>query len=187
LSRPFTKPAFEFAVEHTFNYVSPEDFLDRVMSRAEPHLEAKFGEGYWIDHWTYNLDLIDSYLAVYPDRQHALLFESSLPFFDSSVRVQPRSQKYILAHGQPRQFHAVIDDAEKAALIAAREVERNWLRVDHGRGAAYRPTLFSKLVMLATLKFATLDPYGMGIEMEAGRPGWYDALNGLPACSAIAG
>ncbi|HSR35362.1 MAG TPA: cellobiose phosphorylase, partial [Anaerolineae bacterium] len=25
-----------------------------------------------------------------------------------------------------------------------------------------------------------LDPLGMGVEMEAGKPGWYDALNGLP-------
>lgn len=30
------------------------------------------------------------------------------------------------------------------------------------------------------MKFATLDPYGCGIEMEGGKPGWYDALNGLP-------
>ncbi len=182
LSQPFTPgKLLKFIVDHDVQLsISPEDFLDRVMSRAEQHLAAKFGEGYWIDHWTYNLDLIDSYLAVYPDRQHALLFESSLPFFDSSVRVQPRSQKYILAHGQPRQFNAVIDDEEKAALIALREVERNWLRVDHGRGEVYRTTLFNKLVMLGTIKFATLDPYGMGIEMEAGKPGWYDALNGLP-------
>ncbi len=43
------------------------------MGRAEQHIEATFGEGYWIDHWTYNLDLIDTYLAVYPDRKHALL------------------------------------------------------------------------------------------------------------------
>ena len=33
---------------------------------------------------------------------------------------------------------------------------------------------------LALIKFATLDPWGMGIEMEAGRPGWDDAINGLP-------
>ncbi|MGN0156174.1 MAG: hypothetical protein ACI39N_02915, partial [Lachnospiraceae bacterium] len=30
------------------------------------------------------------------------------------------------------------------------------------------------------VKFATLDAYGMGVEMEGGKPGWYDALNGLP-------
>jgi hypothetical protein len=33
---------------------------------------------------------------------------------------------------------------------------------------------------LALIKFATLDPWGLGIEMEAGRPGWDDAINGLP-------
>ena len=26
----------------------------------------------------------------------------------------------------------------------------------------------------------TLDPMGFGIEMEAGKPGWNDAMNGLP-------
>jgi hypothetical protein len=40
--------------------------------------------------------------------------------------------------------------------------------------------VFAKLLCLALNKFATLDPLGMGIEMEAGKPGWYDALNGLP-------
>ncbi len=182
LSQPFTPgQLLKFIVDHHVPLsVSPEEFLDQVMGRAEQQLEAMFGEGYWIDHWTYNLDQIESYLAIYPDRQPALLFESSLPFFDSAMRVQPRSQKYVLAAGQPRQFNAVLEDEEKAALIASRDVERNWLRVDHGRGAVYRTTLFNKLVMLVVVKFATLDPYGMGIEMEAGKPGWYDALNGLP-------
>lgn len=38
----------------------------------------------------------------------------------------------------------------------------------------------TKLLILTINKFAALDPYGMGIEMEGGKPGWYDALNGLP-------
>ncbi len=109
-----------------------------------------------------------------------LFNDATLPFFDSPAFVQPRSRKYVLAHGQPRQFGAVLDDHEKAALIASRTDQPNWLRVDHGRGAIYRTTLFAKLVSLAVIKFATLDPLGMGIEMEAGRPGWFDALNGLP-------
>ncbi len=182
LSLPFTPgKLLKFIIDHDVQLpVSPEEFLDRVMSAAEQHIEAEFGEGYWIDHWTYNLDLIESYLAIYPDRQHALFFESTLPFFDSSLRVQPRNQKYVLANGEPRQFNAIVNDEEKAALIASREVERHWLRIDHGHGAVFRTTLFNKLLLLAIVKFATLDPYGMGIEMEAGRPGWYDALNGLP-------
>jgi hypothetical protein len=54
------------------------------------------------------------------------------------------------------------------------------MRLDYGRGQIYRTSLFVKLVCLVLNKFATLDPFGMGIEMEAGKPGWYDALNGLP-------
>lgn len=30
------------------------------------------------------------------------------------------------------------------------------------------------------IKFATLDPLGMGVEMDGGKPGWNDAMNGLP-------
>jgi hypothetical protein len=54
------------------------------------------------------------------------------------------------------------------------------MRTAHGQGEVYRTTVFAKLLGLALLKFATLDPLGMGVEMEAGKPGWYDALNGLP-------
>lgn len=41
-------------------------------------------------------------------------------------------------------------------------------------------SVISKLCILGMLKFSTLDPYGMGIEMEGGKPGWNDAMNGLP-------
>jgi hypothetical protein len=182
LSQPFTPgKLLKFIVDHNLQLsVSPEEFLDRVMSTIAQNLGARFGEGYWIDHWTYNLDLLDSYLAIYPDRREALLFETALPFFDSAVIIKPRSQKYVLANGLPRQYNALLEDEAKAALIASRESDRSWLRSDYGRGAVYRTTLFNKLVMLATIKFATFDPSGLGIEMEAGKPGWDDAMNGLP-------
>ena len=35
------------------------------------------------------------------------------------------------------------------------------------------------------LKFSTLDPFGMGVEMEGGKPGWNDAMNGLPGTTGI--
>lgn len=54
------------------------------------------------------------------------------------------------------------------------------MRAQRGKGEIYRITLAVKLLNLALVKFATLDPAGVGIEMEAGKPGWYDALNGLP-------
>lgn len=161
--------------------VPVEAFLDQVMGDARQYIQAEFGEGFWVDHWTYNLDLIESYLAVYPDKKAALLFESEpLPFYDSPAVVNPRSKKYVLDHDRPRQYHAISEDEEKQALLASREKRPNWVRADYGQGEIFRVPLFSKLVMLAILKFATRDPFGMGIEMEAGRPGWYDALNGLP-------
>ena len=86
----------------------------------------------------------------------------------------------MLARGRVRQYGAVLEDHEKATLIAARAEQSNWLRTEHGRGAIYRTMLFAKLAALALIKFATLDPLGMGVEMEAGKPAWYDALNGLP-------
>ena len=50
----------------------------------------------------------------------------------------------------------------------------------YGNGGIVTSTLIEKILLLNTLKYTTLDPYGMGIEMEGGKPGWYDALNGLP-------
>ncbi|MGN0156008.1 MAG: hypothetical protein ACI39N_02065, partial [Lachnospiraceae bacterium] len=51
---------------------------------------------------------------------------------------------------------------------------------DFGKGSVIHATLIEKLLLLDMTKFAALDAYGMGIEMEGGKPGWYDALNGLP-------
>lgn len=37
-----------------------------------------------------------------------------------------------------------------------------------------------KLISLLVVKSSTLDPFGCGIEMEADKPGWCDAINGGP-------
>jgi hypothetical protein len=162
--------------------VCPEAFVAEALTGAEQRFQASPGEGYWIDHWTYNLDLIETYLAVYPDGKDDLLFgQPIVPYFDSPAVVQPRSRKYVLAgEGRVRQYGAVVEDEEKAALIAARSQLPNLVRMACGQGEVYRTTVFAKLVGLALLKFATLDPLGMGVEMEAGKPAWCDALNGLP-------
>ena len=79
-----------------------------VLSQAEQHFAATFGEGYWTDHWFYNLDLIENYLAIFPDRADELFFDRQVTFFDSPMIVQPRSRKYVLTragqvrHGAPR-------------------------------------------------------------------------------------
>jgi len=181
LAKPFTPGKLIRAI--TDNQVelriSPQEFLMVALTNASQHIGADFHEGYWIDHWEYNLDLIESYLTVYPDRKDDLLFgRANFPFFDSSVVVQPRSKKYVLANGQPRQLNSLLEDKEKTAIIAARIAQPQWSRTKDGD--IYQVTLFAKLVLIVILKFTTLDPWGMGIEMEASRPGWDDAINGLP-------
>ena len=184
LAVPFTPGRLISAIiEHQVGLRLPlEEFIEKVFSNAVQHTEASFGEGYWIDHWIYNLDLIENYLTVFPDRQEDLLFgRPDLPFYESPYVVLPRLKKYVLTEGVPHQLGSVVEDKEKVEHIAARTELPKWLRCNHGLGDIYRTTLFNKLVCLALVKFSSLDPWGMGIEMEAGKPGWYDALNGLPA------
>jgi hypothetical protein len=160
--------------------VPMEDFLVETLSRAEQHIQAEHAIGFWTDHWTYLLDLIESYLSIFPDRQEQLLCELELPFFDNAYVVQSRDAKYVMERGQPRQFHAVTRSEEKAAAISARTEDAQWARKENGRGEVFRQPLISKLLLLALVKMATLDPSGMGVEMEADKPGWCDAMNGLP-------
>ncbi len=161
--------------------VSKSDFFEKVFAQAESHIEAEHGEGYWVDHWTYNLDLIESYLSIYPDRKFDLLFNSpQLPFYDNPYVVQARRERFVEYQGKPMQLNSVVKDAEKDAMIGDRHAAANWARADHGKGDIFRLPLISKLALLALIKFATLDPSGMGVLLEAGKPGWYDALNGLP-------
>ncbi len=161
--------------------VEIKDFIDGVIDKAKSWTEAKFGEGYWIDHWTYTLDLIENYLAIYPEKlEDLLLGDNSYTFYDNYAKVLPRDKKYLLTANGPRQYEAVLEDKAKKELIASREELPNYVRTANGEGEIYYTTLITKLLTLVTNKLATLDPYGMGIEMEANKPGWYDALNGLP-------
>ena len=154
--------------------VSREVFITELMKVSEPHTQAVFGEGYWTDHWTYNLDLIESYLGIYPETEKALLFDDhTYTYFESAATVRPRSERYVLTENGVRQYNTV-DHHVKAGVTHQAAREKN------GKGDTYTSNLFEKMMILATNKFATLDPYGMGIEMEGGKPGWYDALNGLP-------
>ena len=164
----------EGKLEHGFS-------INYVFKHATQYIDAEFHEGYWIDHWTYNLDLIEDYLSIYPDNEEELLFgEPSYTYYDSAYIIKPRSQKYVKVDDRVRQYAAVVEDKEKNSLFAARIEPANVMRGENGKGDIFKSTLFEKLTLLAILKFATMDPDGMGIEMESGRPGWYDALNGLP-------
>lgn len=169
----------KFASDHSIHLsVSFEYFLTDILSKSEESLEAEHGEGFWIDHWTYNLDLLDSYLKIYPDKVQDLFFNTPYRFYDSPAFVNPRMKKYIFTESKLRQYNAVqVDKGKKKKREMLKE---QWVRGLYGKGNIYETNLFSKLFLLAAIKTSTIAPFGLGIEMEAGKPGWNDALNGLP-------
>ncbi len=151
-----------------------EASLTYIMELSESEIAASFGEGYWIDHWTYNLDLIEAYLLVYPEREEELFYkDSTYTYFESMAIVPKRQHRYVETKHGLRQYTSLDKVSKKA-------VGHKQLRCEYGNGSVYETTLLEKLLLLISVKFATLDSKGWGIEMEAGKPGWYDALNGLP-------
>lgn len=176
LTQPFTPGSVLKAIvtDNIELSVSNEVFIECIMKNATSHIQAVFGEGYWTDHWTYNLDLVESFLGIYPEKEKELLFDdASYTYFESGAMVRPRKGRYVLTENGVRQYHAI--DHNIKEHVSYKEAREN-----NGEGKVYTSTLFEKMMILATNKFAALDPYGMGIEMEGGKPGWYDALNGVP-------
>jgi hypothetical protein len=157
-----------------------ETVLTEILSQAEEVEDAEFDRGYWSDHWTYLVDLLISYQAIFPDRLADLFLEKTYSFFDSAHAVLPRSQKYVLTPQGVRQFGAVQFRPDKMAMIEARPQRRFQVRAQGGQGDIVYTGLLGKILTLLTNKLAALDPFGVGIEMDADRPGWCDALNGLP-------
>ncbi|WP_342479622.1 cellobiose phosphorylase [Paenibacillus sp. FSL F4-0097] len=161
--------------------VSEQEFLSGLLALSQQNIEAAFGEGFWSDHWTYNLDLVVGYLDIFPDKKQELLFgDNTYAFYDSPAYVLPRSEKYVISDGKARQYGALLEDEEKLHKLKWKAGDTHWLRAEGGQGAIYHTNLFVKMLSLALNKFATLDPYGMGVEMEGNKPGWNDAMNGLP-------
>ena len=115
-----------------------------------------------------------------------------LPYFYSPATCQPRSKSYVetlTENGQGthvQQLGATTWDAEKVSTqndflatpttpwLAA---DANWQHTKDGE--VFKSTPLEKLFLLGVMKFATRDPYGMGVEYEGGKPGWNDAMNGL--------
>lgn len=172
LSGDFTPGQLAMAAEDSgMDCQEIKDFTARVICDSLSEPNANFGEGYWCDHWTYNLDLIESYLSVYPDQKDTLLFtENTCRWYDTKVLVNPRAKRYCITENGLRQYYALDETAKKAS--------GKWMKLADGTVA--RSSLAEKLLLLCAIKTATLDAWGMGVEMEGGRPGWYDALNGLP-------
>lgn len=173
VTKPFTPGALYAALMEQVEEEKADTYFYSIIDFAEGLVNGNFGEGYWSDHWTYNLDLVEEYLAIYPEKEKDMLYEKAYTFFLSQANINKRAKRYeVTAHGV-RQYHALNKATERAT-------KEKLLRGNYGKGDIIYTTLMEKLLLLCTLKFAALDPYGMGIEMEGGKPGWYDALNGLP-------
>lgn len=175
LAKPFTPGAFfakldEIGIE---DVEKEEEYFAKVMEQAEDAINADFGEGYWSDHWTYNLDLIENYLSVFPEKEEELLFHTPITYYRTQVPILPRRKRYVKTENGIRQYH-FLDESKKLSG------EEKLLKDMFGKGKVVESTLIEKLIVLCTTKYAALDVYAMGVEMEGGKPGWYDALNGMP-------
>ena len=161
--------------------IPKEEFLNLILSSSEKEQTIDHSDGFWTDHWTYNLDLLENYLKIYPEKLKEIIFEKPVfSFYDNTYIVKERKERYILKDGKVIQLHSVYKDTEKESLIKTRTEYPHLLRDNFGKGKIYYTTLISKLLCLLVNKLSSLDPFGVGIEMEADRPNWFDALNGLP-------
>jgi hypothetical protein len=182
VAEPFTPGEFIMALERISDGLASRrmELLGTLLSMCTPEEIGDIHAGYWIDHWFYNLDLIDTYLMVFPDQRRELLLEDDYTFYDNPDVVQPRDEKLVLTDGGVRQYEAVVRDERKVDMRQARTKHACKVRADHGRGDMYRTSLLVKLLCILANRVASLDPRGVGVEMEAGKPGWCDSLNGLP-------
>lgn len=147
------------------------EMIENLLDFASAEIDATFGEGYWSDHFTYNLDLVEDYLSIYPDKLEDLLFKrNDYKMFNSPELVLPRKKRIgKTKDGKIRQF---------GSLQKKTDYYGKWTK--DSDGTLIQTNLFNKMLLLAITKFLNLDPSGMGIEMEANKPGWNDAMNGIP-------
>ncbi len=181
IEKPTTIGSLFNFVEDNKIKLEKKNLLENLIKNSEKIQEANHAEGYWSDHWHYNFDLIEAYLAIFPDKIDDLLFNNkNYTFFDDFHRVNPRSEKYVVFQGEARQLNGVFKDEEKENLIKSRTSNPNVVRTNFGKSEIYRTNLINKLLSLVANKYSSLDPEGIGLEMETDRPNWCDALNGLP-------
>lgn len=169
LTKPYGLGELAEALEaQGYHQVEINEKMKVILKESRLSIEANFGEGFWNDHFTYIYDLIENYLRIYPDKEEDLLFKETIyQFFDSPIKVKPRREKTYLINGKVRQHDALMHVEKK----------EKWLKLD---GEVVKVNLASKLLTLILTKFGGLDPENIGLLYEAEKPGWNDALNGLP-------
>jgi hypothetical protein len=185
IQKPFNPGSFlNFLEQNEINLVNgdADGLLNKFLAISKKEDLADFKEGYWVDHWTYNNDLLEQFIDVYPDKVADLLFNrKNFSFYDNYEVVLPRDKKYVLTDLGVRQLGSVVNVPEKQKMIKERSLYPFRVRTDYGKGDVYYCTLVSKITALLVNKIASLDSEGLGVEMESNKPGWCDALNGLPS------
>jgi hypothetical protein len=158
-----------------------DKFFAKILGVCHQEIEANFAEGYWVDHWTYNVDLLENYSSVYPDQEKELFFGPKYGYFYSPVYVNPRREKYcLLPDGKIRQYGAIdLKALKKDCESRGYDIGKTYWLTDV-KGQKVETNLAGKIINLILVKFSTLDSEQIGIEMECEKPGWNDAMNGLP-------
>jgi len=143
--------------------VDRSKWLNEILENCDHKLLASGHEGgYWVDHWDYIVDLLDAFAAIYPDKiREVLTDKADIGWFYEGANVVKRSDKYIFFSSGPLQIDTVIDNPLSLKELPA-------------------VTVLGKLCALLAIKAVSFDYECKGIEMEAGRPGWNDSMNGLP-------
>ncbi|MCR5213816.1 MAG: hypothetical protein K6E10_05330 [Eubacterium sp.] len=168
-NKSFTPGSLYMFLEKNATDKAGEKFI-QLIDFAKGGTEGSFVEGYWCDHWTYLMDFIDEYLLIYPDKEKELLTEDTYTYYWPEVKVNPFKDRYVETEKGIRQYRSISE--YKVNTLSKKYMGMN--------GKIVEDSLYAHLLTLAVIKFASLDPYSFGIEMEGGKPGWYDALNGLP-------
>ena len=125
-------PALEPVLAREFKYAEmweaiaaaedPEALAGDILAHAQEVEDAEFDRGYWSDHWSYLVDLLIQYAAVFPDRLGELFAERSYSFFDPTHYVAPRSPQVRrdARRGAPVRRGALVRGEESADRRALR-------------------------------------------------------------------
>ena len=185
-------------------FIPLDEFVTKIAKAADQSSAGIFNQnGYWADHWTYTLDLVESFLAVFPDKEESLLFGvPDIPFYMAPGIMRSRADRYLAYAATPNSTKVVrvyfamalpdnIDYPKSRKMLLEKAkldddyfsdtsgANNMWQRIEDGK-TVFLVNAITKLAMLGIIKFSSLDQSGLGVEMEGGKPGWNDAMNGLP-------
>ena len=122
-------------------------YFPQIIDQADGLVNGNFLEGYWSDHWTYNLDLVEDYLEVFPEKEKELLYERDYTTFLSQVNINPRYKRYEETKNGLRQYHALNEKSR-------RNTEEKLVHEAGQSGEVLKMTPLEKLVLLCATKFA---------------------------------